>query len=372
MEKQFKVLFLDLKKTNSRYSQKYNIAIQNVINRGWFVRGLECQLFENEFAKYCGTKHCVSVANGLDALSLILKAFLNLGRLEIGDEIIVPANTYIATILAITQNNLKPILVEPDIDTFNLNPTEVVKNITSRTKCILVVHLYGQLAEVQSLKEICSDHNLLLVEDCAQSHGASIDNMRSGSFGDAAGFSFYPGKNLGCLGDGGAVTTNDEELARLIRELSNYGSERKYFNKHQGINSRLDEIQAAILRVKLENLDQENKRRIEIAHMYLNAIENPLITLPKGEINGNHVFHLFVVKTKFRESLIDYLDNLGIQTLVHYPIPPHKQQAFVHLNHLKFPITEDIHNEVLSLPISPVMENWEVEYVIEALNNFHI
>ncbi|GKT11858.1 MAG: hypothetical protein ISEC1_P0831 [Thiomicrorhabdus sp.] len=368
--------FLDLKAVNSQYRKELIQAAVDVIDSGWYIQGSKVNLFEKEFANYCGTKHCIGVANGLDALIIILRAYKELGKLEEGDEVIVPANTYIASILAITENRLKPVLVEPDLNTYNLSPEQVKKAITSQTKAILVVHLYGQLADMAKINAIAHEYELLVIEDSAQAHGASIDGIKAGNWGDASGFSFYPGKNLGALGDAGAVTTNDDELATTIRILSNYGSRVKYENEYKGINNRLDEMQAAFLRVKLKNLDVESSRRRQIAVRYTQGIENPLVTLPvyKSKLNNEvlmyHVFHLYVIRTKEREKLQVHLNDLGIETLVHYPIAPHQQKTFQEWSGLSFPITEDIHNEVLSLPISPIMTDDQVQIVINTINEF--
>lgn len=370
------ISFLDLKGINAQYRRELIEAATQVIDSGWYIQGSQVKKFEQEFAGYCGTKHCVGVANGLDALILIFRAYKELGKLNEGDEVIVPANTYIASILAITENRLKPILVEPDEQTYNLSPDLIEKSITPRTKAILVVHLYGQLADMPSINAIAKKHNLLVIEDSAQSHGASIEGQKAGSWGHASGFSFYPGKNLGALGDAGAVTTNDDNLAQTIRALGNYGSHKKYENLYQGVNSRLDEIQAAILRVKLKHLDAETTRRRQVAITYSNGIDNAKIRLPiKHSISDfhkleSHVFHLFVIRTKEREKLQAYLADKDVQTLIHYPVAPHQQKAYEAWSNISFPITEEIHNEVLSLPISPVMTDNEVQAVIKFVNSY--
>jgi dTDP-4-amino-4,6-dideoxygalactose transaminase len=346
------VPFLDLKVINQQYAKDFERAFDQVLDSGWYIQGSQVKAFEKEFADYCATKHCIGVANGLDALILIIRAYKELGKLKEGDEIIVPANTYIASILAITENRLKPILVEPDEQTYNLDSKLIEQAITANTKAILAVHLYGQLANMPAINAIAQKHNLLVIEDSAQAHGASISGRKAGNWGDASGFSFYPGKNLGALGDAGAVTTNDDDLAQTIRALGNYGSHKKYENLYQGVNSRLDELQAALLRVKLRHLDQEIEARREIAHSYLQGINNPLIQRPYCSDGDDHVFHLFVIRCKERDKLQAYLQEKGIQTLIHYPIPPHKQKAYPELSHLNLPITEAIHNEVLSLPMS--------------------
>ena len=351
--------FLDLKNINQQYRTELIEACTRVIDSGWYIGGNELDKFEQNFAEYCGTKFAIGVANGLDALILTLRAWKELGWLKDGDEVIVPSNTYIASILAITANNLEPVLVEPDIKTYNLDISKIEEAITSRTKVILPVHLYGQLAEMPAIIKIANKHTLLVLEDSAQSHGATINGKKAGNWGDASGFSFYPGKNLGALGDAGAVTTNNEELAQMLRALRNYGSHEKYKNLVPGVNSRLDEIQAAMLDVKLKFLDQEIEHRRKIASLYLEKINNPLIELPLSNINAEkyqqHVWHLFVIRTKNRDALQKYLEKKGIQTLIHYPIPPHQQQAYKEWNNLSYPISEHIHTEVLSLPIGPTI-----------------
>ena len=363
--------FLDIWKINNRHKADIEGALKEVMDSGWLITGNKLQTFENEFAKYCGVKYCIGVANGLDALILIFKALLHLGKLKKDDEVLVPANTYIASILAITETGLVPILVEPVPSTFNIDPAEIKKKITSKTKAILTVHLYGQLSDVKQLQQIAADNNLLLIEDSAQSHGAKdTSNTKCGAFGIASGFSFYPGKNLGALGDGGAITTNDSELAATLKILRNYGSEKKYYNSIKGVNSRLDELQAAFLSVKLVHLDNDNEERRKIAARYIDEVQNPLIELPSWDRSENHVFHLFVIKTKERDRLKQYLADLGIETMIHYPLPPHKQLAFAEWNILSFPVTEKIHDTVLSLPISPVMTKEETDTVISALNKY--
>lgn len=366
--------FLDLKAINAKYRDELVEAATRVINSGWYIQGTEVKVFEQEFAEYCGTKHCIGVANGLDALTLTLRAWKEMGKLKEGDEVIVPANTYIASVLAITENRLVPVLVEPNSLTYNLCPNNTEAAITSKTRVILPVHLYGQMADMPAIMDIAKLHNLLVLEDSAQAHGASIDGIKAGNWGHASGFSFYPGKNLGALGDAGAVTTSDDELAQTIRALGNYGSHKKYENLYQGVNSRLDEMQAAILRVKLRHLDTETHRRREVATAYAKGITNPDIKLPISpdltlESLANHAFHLFVIQTKNRDNLQEYLAEAGIQTLIHYPIPPHKQSAYKAWNSRANPLTEDIHQQILSLPISPVINNAQTLKVIEALNS---
>lgn len=367
--KKKRVKFLDLKKINAPYAIELSEACSNVINSGWYVQGKFCEQFEKEFANYCGVKHAVGVGNGLDALILILRAYKELGFLQDGDEVLVPANTYIATILAITHNNLKPVFVEPG-DDFLIDCKEIERKITSKTKVIMVVHLYGQLCAMESIMKLAQQYGLKVIEDSAQSHGASQSDVKSGALGDASGFSFYPGKNLGALGDGGMVTTNDDALARVVRALGNYGSYEKYKNDYVGFNSRLDEIQAAMLSVKLKYLDKEINARRVVANYYLNNIKNPLITLPLVNDMNGHVWHLFVIRTERRDELQQYLNENHIQTLIHYPIPPHLQKAYNEFSLLKLPKTEALHKEFLSLPISPVITKEEMAYVVSVLNSW--
>ncbi|MEI6348841.1 MAG: DegT/DnrJ/EryC1/StrS family aminotransferase [Bacteroidota bacterium] len=374
------IKFLDLQKINAQYSNELKQAASEVIDSGWYLLGNKVKSFEENLAKYIGVKHAIGVANGLDALRLIFKAYLELGILKEGDEVIVPANTYIASILAITDNRLNPILVEPDIDTYNLDISLIEKHITARTRAILVVHLYGRVCWSEELEHLAKKHNLKIVEDNAQAIGAvykkrvtsdEIQDLKTGALGDAAGFSFYPGKNLGALGDSGAITTNDEKLAEVIRAIANYGSKVKYQNEFQGLNSRMDEIQAAFLNIKLKYLDNENHIRREIAQYYCKNIKHPDIILPQNNFQLNHVWHLFVTRCKNRDFLQKHLTNNGIQTLIHYPIPPHKQLAYKEYNDLSLPITEQIHNDALSLPISPVMELTEIESITHMINIFN-
>ena len=365
------IKFLDLKKINEPYEILFQEKLKSVLESGWYILGNEVEVFERQFANYCGTKHCIGVGNGFDALVLIFKGYIQLGKLHKGDEVIVPANTYIASILAILQADLIPVLVEPKLETYNLNPDLIQEKITAKTKVILVVHLYGQLAEMDKINAIANQNNLIVVEDAAQAHGAiRMQNAEIRNQQSSVAYSFYPGKNLGALGDGGAVTTNDDALAKVIQSLRNYGSEAKYQNEYVGVNSRLDELQAAFLNVKLPNLDAENNVRKAIAKRYLSKIKNDKIILPFWDFSDNHVFHLFVIRTENRNELQQFLLDNGIQTLIHYPIPPHKQKAFSDWSHLSFPITEKIHNEVLSLPMSPVMTEDEVSFVISILNNY--
>lgn len=382
--------FLDLKAINSQYQQELKDACARVIDSGWYIMGNELAQFEAEFASYCGTKHSIGVANGLDALILVIRAWKELGKLKAGDEVIVQANTYIASVLAITENDLVPVLVEPNPATYNLDPQIVRDAITDKTKLILPVHLYGQLSPMPEIMAIAKEFGLLVLEDCAQAHGAEINGKRAGNWGDAAGFSFYPGKNLGALGDAGAITTNNDELAQTLKALRNYGSHKKYENLYQGVNSRLDEMQAAMLRVKLRHLEAETVRRQQIAAMYCEGINNPYIVLPldaaafttnNSQLTTNHspltiqhykahVWHLFVVRCDNREALQQHLSDMGIQTLIHYPIPPHKQQAYGHYADLQLPITELIHQQVLSIPLDPTMIDENIVKVIAAMNEF--
>lgn len=362
--------FLDLKKVNIQYQQELKDACSRVIDSGWYLNGNELNAFENEFSQYCQTNYCAGVANGLDALMLTLRAWKELGQLSDGDEVIVQANTYIASILAITENNLVPVLVEPDEKTFNLDASNIEKAITSKTKVILPVHLYGQISPMKEILEISKKHKLLVLEDCAQAHGAELDGKKAGSWGDAAAFSFYPGKNLGALGDAGAVITNDNELFKTIKALGNYGSSERYVHQFKGVNSRMDEIQAAMLRVKLKHLNSEVKARQKVAKSYLEGINNSLIELPHVGDLKTHVWHLFVIKVKQRQELSDYLASNGVQTLSHYPTAPHKQGAYKEWNTKVYPISEKLHQQVLSLPISPVISKEEFLKVVQLINNF--
>jgi dTDP-4-amino-4,6-dideoxygalactose transaminase len=360
------IKFLDLKKINERFRGELDAAAKRMLDSGWYLLGKEIEQFEVDFAAYCGVTHCIGCANGLDALKLIIKAY-GFGP---GDEIIVPANTYIASILAISDNGCTPVLVEPKWETRLIDEDLIEAAITSRTKAILVVHLYGRAMNMTKVWAIAKKYGLKVIEDSAQAHGAMFDGRRTGNLGDASGFSFYPGKNLGCLGDGGAVTTNDDELAAKVRALRNYGSDVKYHFPYQGTNSRLDEIQAAWLGVKLSHLDDDNQRRREIAARYSAEIENPLIELPQGPNDESMVWHVFAVTCPRRDELQKYLTDHGIQTVIHYPIPPHKQPCYAGWNDRSYPITERIHREILSLPISPVLTDEEVETVIHFVNDF--
>lgn len=358
--------FLDLFAINDRYRREIEHSIQEVLDSGWYLQGEINKEFCKNFASYCGTKYCLGVANGLDALRLIIRGY----GFGAGDEIIVPANTFIATVLAITENGCKPIFVEPDINTYNINPKLVEKSITSKTKAIMAVHLYGQLADVESLSKIAKKYGLKLIEDSAQAHGAILNDKRAGSFGDAAGFSFYPGKNLGALGDAGCITTNDKDLYEKCKALANYGSDYKYHHIYKGINSRLDEIQAAILNVKLKYLEQDNEIRRSISKQYREQVDNSSIILPTVSSEESHVWHIFVVRTNNRGKLAEFLKERGIQTNIHYPIPPHQQKAYSEYEGDSYPITEQIHKQVLSIPISPVLSQQDVQYIITCLNQY--
>ncbi|MBP59127.1 MULTISPECIES: DegT/DnrJ/EryC1/StrS family aminotransferase [Idiomarina] len=371
------VQFLDLKEINGQYRNELIEACTRVIDSGWYISGNELAHFESEFAEFCGTKHAIGVANGLDALILTLRAWKELGRLKDGDEVIVPSNTYIASILAISQNNLVPILVEPDLVSYNLCPVKARAAITEKTRAILPVHLYGKLVDMPAIMAVAKEYGLLVLEDSAQAHGASINGVKAGNWGDASGFSFYPGKNLGALGDAGAVTTNDDELAETLLALRNYGSHEKYKNLFQGVNSRLDEIQAAMLSVKLKYLKEEIEHRREIAAAYNEGIKNPAIILPTNDSSlpivkdESHVWHLFVVRCERRDELQKYLAKQGIQTLIHYPVPPHQQQAYKKWVEKKYPVSEKIHKQVLSLPIGPKIEKNEIDQVVCQVNLFN-
>jgi dTDP-4-amino-4,6-dideoxygalactose transaminase len=360
--------FLDLKSINAQYRDELIQAATDVIDSGWYLQGTQVNAFEKEFAAYCGVRHCIGVANGLDALILIFRAYKELGKLKKGDEVIVPANTYIASILSITENGLKPVLVEPDNQSYNLDPELIEQAITPKTKAILAVHLYGQLCDMKKINTLAQKYDLLVIEDSAQAHGANQDEIKAGNLGDASGFSFYPGKNLGALGDAGAVTTNDQMLADTIRILGNYGSHKKYENLYQGINSRLDEIQAAMLRVKLRWLDAEIVKRKEVSRYYLNHIKNSNVILPT--ITTDSVWHLFVIRVRKRHELQKHLVDNDIQTLVHYPLPPHKQASYKEWNSASYPVSEKIHAEVLSLPISAVQSLEDTKKITVAINNF--
>lgn len=364
------IKYLDLKLVTAQHSSEISEAVQRVVDSGWYLQGTEKKAFCEEFASFIGTTHCVGCGNGLDALTLILRAYKEMGVMQDGDEVIVPANTYIATILAITENNLKPVLIEPRIDTFQIDDTRIEEAITPRTRAIMIVHLYGKCAYTDRIGDICRRHDLRLIEDNAQAHGCHFGNRRTGSLGDAAAHSFYPGKNLGALGDGGAVTTNDTELAEMIATLANYGSSRKYVFDYKGRNSRLDEVQAAVLRVKLRHLDADNARRREIAMQYAERIHNERLQLPSMEYCKQSVHHIFPVLCKQRDELQKYLLEHGVQTMVHYPIPPHRQLCYKEMAEQKLPITEQIHAEELSIPLNQTLTQEEVETIIDVLNKF--
>ena len=379
--------FLSLKDVTALHGAEINEAVNRVVNGGWYLQGQENERFEEHFARYIGTKYCIGCANGLDALIWIFRAYIELGVMKPGDEVIVPANTYIATILAITENGLKPILVEPRLNTLEIDDDRIEEVITPKTKAICIVHLYGRNAYTDKIGSLCKKYNLKLIEDNAQAHGCQVpiestqkddsslftlhsSFKRTGSIGDAAGHSFYPGKNLGALGDGGAVTTNDEELAKAIRALANYGSQKKYVFKYTGRNSRLDEIQAAVLDVKLKYLDQDNQHRKDMAKLYINGIDNPLITLPDTLPEEQNVFHVFPILCEKRDELQEYLKEKGIGTVIHYPIPPHKQECYKEWNYMVLPITEQIAQQELSLPIGPTITVEEVSFINEMINLF--
>ena len=362
------VKFLDLYKINQFFDQSLQEAFQNVLNSGWYISG---KSLETEFAEYCGTEYCLGVANGLDALIIILEAYKELKILKPGDEVLVPANTYIASILAIEKAGLNPVLVEPSAHDFLIDVNRIEEKITSRTKAIMVVHLYGQLVDMDPVLSIANKYGLKVIEDSAQSHGAQYKGKRSGNLGDASGFSFYPGKNLGALGDAGAITTNDKKLAEVVKAFRNYGSLIKYQNIYKGINSRLDEMQAAVLSVKLPYLDEHNQARRNIAGLYLEKIKNPHVILPSSTDALRHVWHLFVVRLQDRKRFEEHLSLMGVQTLIHYPIPPHKQPAFKEWNNMSFPISENIHKEVISLPLHPFMTENEINSVIAAVNSYN-
>lgn len=363
--------FLDVHKINARFKAELQELFSGFLDSGHYILGDAVSGFEQRFAAYCNAEYSIGTSNGLDALRLIFNAYKIMGKLKEGDAVIVPANTYIASVLAVSQSGLTPVLVEPDEKTFNIAPEEIEKAITSETKAVLAVHLYGQLADIKNIAQHCKKHGLLLIEDAAQAHGAVYKNeKKAGNLGDAAAFSFYPTKNLGALGDAGAVTTNNAELAALILQLRNYGSTKKNHYPLKGYNCRLDTLQAACLSLKLPYLDSDNEKRRAIARAYLKGIKNEHIRLPFYDDSKNHVFHLFVIRSRQRDNLKQFLFQNGIETLIHYPVPPHKQQAYKLWNRLSFPVTEKIHEEVLSLPVSPVMEPAEVENIITVLNNY--
>lgn len=362
--------FLDLKRENARYASELKEALMRVADSGWYILGKEKEQFEHQFASYCQAPYCIGVGNGLDALRLILMGYMEMGKINVGDEVILPANTFIATALAISQCGLIPVLADCNIDTYNIDPDSVNQKITKKTKAIIAVHLYGQVADMNKLNQIAKENNLILIEDAAQAHGAVYDGKKAGNLADAGAFSYYPVKNLGAFGDAGAITTEDGELAGIISQLSNYGSESKYTNKYKGLNSRLDELQAAVLAVKLKYLDDETRRRREIANKYLEYITNEKISLPGVKNFQSHVFHLFVIHTDKRDKLQAYLENKGIKTQIHYPLAIHKQKAYVELNNQQLPVAEKLQNEVLSLPLYPSLTDNEIYYVISALNDY--
>ncbi len=362
--------FLDLKTINAEYRNELIEACTRVIDSGWFVLGSEVAEFEKMFADYCGARHCIGVANGLDALTLTFRAWIALGKLQPGDEVIVPANTYIASILAVSENQLVPIFVEPDLLTYNIDPVKILEVITPRTKAILAVHLYGRLAPMEEILAIAGRNQLLVLEDSAQAHGAGVEGRKAGSWGHASAFSFYPGKNLGALGDAGGVTTDDSELATTIRAIANYGSKKKYENVYQGVNSRMDEIQAAMLRVKLRYFDGDIQMRQEIAKIYLDGIDNRRFSLPFCEMDGRNVWHLFVVRVESRDVFQQYLKARGIHSLIHYPIPPHKQKAYKYMNNCTFPVTDLIHNQVISLPMGAHLDTAMAKTVVDVINSY--
>ncbi len=364
------VPFLRLKDITDKYKDEIHEAALRVIDSGWYLQGEETERFEKDYANYIGTKYCIGCANGLDALVWIFRAYIELGIMQPGDEIIVPANTFIATILAITENGLVPVLVEPDINTLQIDDRLIEEKITERTKAITIVHLYGQCAYTEKIAQLCKKYNLKLIEDNAQAHGCLYNCRKTGSLGDVAGHSFYPGKNLGALGDAGAVTTNDEQLAKTIRSLANYGSQKKYVFQYCGRNSRIDEIQAAILDVKLKHLDEDVELRKSVARRYIDGIKNPKIILPQIKDWKSHVFHIFPVLCENRDELQKYLESKEIGTNIHYPIPPHKQECYKEWNNLSLPVTERIHREELSLPMSPCLTDEQVEYVIKTINEW--
>ena len=364
------IKFLDLKAVNAAYAAEIEEALLRTARSGWYLRGEETRRFEEEYAQYIGCRHAIGCGNGLDALRLIFRAYIEMGLLREGDEVIVPANTYIASILAITDNGLSPVFIEPNRETLQIDDAQIEQDITAKTKAVMIVHLYGRCAYTERIGELCDKYNLLLIEDNAQAHGCRYQERRTGALGHAAGHSFYPGKNLGALGDAGCVTTDDDELARMIRALGNYGSEEKYVFKYAGYNSRIDELQAAVLAVKLKHLDGDNRHRAAIANIYYKGIHNPLIRLPQYVDSEHNVYHLFPVFCEERDRLQQYLKEQGIETLIHYPIAPHQQECYQGYAHLSLPITEEIHRTELSLPIGSTMTLEETHKVVNAINNF--
>ncbi len=362
--------YLDVKAVTALHGEEIQTAVAEVVGSGWYLQGRALQQFEQHYAEYIGTKHCVGVANGLDALTLTLRAYKEMGKLQEGDEVLVPANTFIATVLSITENQLKPVFVDVEEDTLDLNLAALERAITEKTKVLMLVHLYGRCTYNEQIQRLCKENGLLLIEDNAQAHGCRYEGRKTGSLGHAACHSFYPGKNLGALGDGGAVTTDNEEVAKMIRSIANYGFAEKYVAIHQGRNSRLDEVQAAVLDVKLRHLDEENQRRIELARLYYKHLKNEAIRLPKMMDEGNNVYHIFPVFTKERDALKQYLQNKGIGTLIHYPIPPHQQECYKAYSGLDLPITEKLAKEELSIPLNPTMIEEEAMWVVKALNDW--
>lgn len=361
------IKYLDLKAINAQYDQEIHEAIRQVVDSGWYLKGEATKCFEQNYAEYIGTKYCIGCGNGLDALTLILRAYIEKGVMQLGDEIIVPANTFIASILSISECGLTPVLVEPSIDTFQIDDSLIEEAITERTKALMIVHLYGRCAYTEKIGTICKKYNLKLIEDNAQAHGCVFKGKKTGSLGDAAAHSFYPGKNLGAFGDAGAVTTNDKELAQVIEELGNYGSSKKYVFDYQGRNSRIDEIQAAILNVRLRHLDADNQRRRAVADYYINSVKHSEIILP---IPSDSVYHIFPILCERRDELQQYLKENGVETMIHYPIPPHKQACYKEWNDLSFPITERIHRQELSLPCHPTLKKEEADQIVSLLNRF--
>jgi len=362
--------FLDLHKINDRFRDQFHEVLNESLNESQYVLGKSVTKFENEFSDYCGAKYCVGTGNGLDALTLILKGYIELGQINEGDKVLVPANTFIATILSVIHAGLIPVFIEPDKDSFNISSKAIKSILNEEIKAIIVVHLYGQLADVETIKKMAKEKNILLIEDAAQAHGASCEIGRAGNLADAGAFSFYPSKNLGALGDGGAVVTNDLQLINVVRKLSNYGSEKKYQNKIVGFNSRLDGLQASFLSIKLKSLNKDNERRRDIAKRYINEIVNPKIKLPYYNNSNNHVFYAFIVEVSNRSEFINYLNSHNIGWLIHYPIPPHKQDALTRFSKLEFPITETLCDKVISLPMSPVLSDKEVDTLVQILNAY--
>lgn len=360
------IKFLDLEKINNRFRAEIDTRIKAVLDKGWYLEGEENERFAQNFAKFCGSKYALGVANGLDAINLIIRAY----GFGVGDEIIVPSNTYIATILAVSQNGCTPVLVEPNINTYNIDPELIEAKITPKTKAIIVVHLYGQAVQMEKIWALAQKYSLKIIEDSAQAHGAIYQGKRVGSLGDASAFSFYPGKNLGCLGDGGGITTDDEALFRKVKAIANYGSDRKYHHIYKGVNSRLDEIQATVLDIKLAHLDADNAKRREIAKIYRKSITNPKIILPQAYDENACVWHCFVVRTDKRDEFQQYLSDNGVQTIIHYPTPPHKQGAYKEWENHSYPVSEEIHRTIISLPISPVMSDEEVNKVVGVVNAY--